>query len=118
MAQNDRSLAAHCGAEEDVHMSIAVELEQWLRDEAAQKLRYAESRKQGARLTANLSDEDVESARRTAEQMMGRKLPKQSKTQRQNNSRIEERIATKLQKEGEMLIRFADFVAQTESPAE
>ena len=93
-------------------MNTANELERWLRKEANERLQRSESRRSGARLMANLSDEDLRSAHRLAEQMSGRKLSKQSRAQREENSKIEERIASKLDKEAEMLFRFADFVAK------
>jgi hypothetical protein len=91
-------------------METAVELEQWLRNEAAERTRYAEARKSYVKSGQNLSDEDRRIAHVIAEQMMGRKLPKTSRKQDAESAKMQERIAAKLEAQASMLLRFADFI--------
>jgi hypothetical protein len=89
-------------------MDTAIELEQWLRKEAHDKTKRAESRKCYARTPA--SDAERKAAHQLAQQMMGRKFPLQSMEEEEKSHKIEERIALKLEQEAAMLLRFADFV--------
>ena len=97
-------------------MSTAVELEEWLRSEASERIKRAESRRSYVRAGINLSAEDRQIAHVLAEQMMGRKLPKSSRKQDEINAQTQERIATKLEKESTMILRFADFVRDGSKP--
>jgi hypothetical protein len=90
-------------------MDTATEIEQWLRKEAHEKTKYAESRKSYTQ--APSSDADRKSAHQLAQQMMGRKFPMQSRVEEEKSNRIQIRIAAKLEQEAAMLLRFADFVA-------
>jgi|GEM_PF-5224900 hypothetical protein len=93
-------------------MDTATELEQWLRKEAQEKTKYAESRKSAAlAFTSETSDADRKAAHQMAQQIMGRKFPMQSRTEEEKSNRIQIRIAAKLEQEAAMLLRFADFVA-------
>lgn len=91
-------------------METSVELEQWLRSEAAERTKFANARKSSARTGQNSSDEDRRVAHLMAEKMMGRKLPKTSRKQDAESAKMQERIASKLEAEATMLLRFADFV--------
>jgi hypothetical protein len=91
-------------------MDTATELEQWLRKEASERIQRAESRRTYARSGRDCTDEDKAIAHILAEQMLGRKLPKTSRTEEEKNARIEERIASRLDKEAAMILRFANFV--------
>jgi hypothetical protein len=91
-------------------MDTAIELEEWLRKEAGERIKKSESRRYYARTSENLSEEDRKIAHTLAEQMMGRKLPKTSRAQEKKNAQMEERIASKLDREAATLLRFADFV--------
>ncbi len=96
-------------------MSTAAELEQWLRKEANDRIQKAAARRGSARVGANLTNEDRKAAHALAEQMMGRKLPKMSRAAEERSAIIEERIASKLEQEAKMLLRFAGFVASLPS---
>jgi hypothetical protein len=100
------------GAVGEVLMNTAIELEQWLRKEAKERTKYAESRKGYARTP--VSDAERKAAHQLAQKMMGRKFPLQSREEEEKSHKIEERIAEKLEQEAEMLLRFADFVASGE----
>ena len=92
-------------------MEIAKDLEGWLRKEAGERMRAAESRRGYASAGENLTNEGREAAHKITEQMLGRKISKSTRTEELNSARIQKNIASKLDKEAEMLIRFADFVA-------
>ncbi len=68
-------------------MNTGNELEDWLRNRASQCTKQAASRRSNARSGESLTDEDCEDAH------------------------IEDRIATKLDDEAAMLLRFAGWVA-------
>ena len=91
-------------------METAIELEQWLRNEAAERTKCANSRKVYARAGQNSSDEERRAAHLMAEKMMGRKLPKTTRAQEAESAKVEEHIAAKLEAEAALLLRFADFV--------
>ena len=94
-------------------MDTATELEQWLREQAREKTKYAESRRGYARTP--FSDAERKAAHQLAQQMMGRKFPMQSREQEEKSHKIEERIASKLEQEAAMLLRFADFIHERNS---
>jgi hypothetical protein len=94
-------------------MDTAIELEQWLRKEAHDKTKWAESCKDYARTPA--SDAERKAAHQLAQQMMGRKFPLQSRDEEEKSHKIEEKIAAKLDQEAAMLLRFADFVHERNS---
>ena len=92
-------------------LQIAGDLEQWLRKEASERIQRSALRRDYARAYRNLSDEDRKCAHALAERMHGRKFPRQSRAEDEANARIQERIATKLEDETAMILRFADFVS-------
>jgi len=47
-----------------------------------------------------------------SEEMAGRKLPYQSRKQEAENAKMQDQIASKLDKEAARLLRFADYVSQ------
>lgn len=96
-------------------MSTAVELESWLRSQAKDRLQKAAARRGYARAGQNLSDEDRKVAHILAEQMMGRRLPQTTRAEERKTAQIEERIASKLDQEAAMLVRFADWVADQQT---
>jgi hypothetical protein len=97
-------------------MDTATELEQWLRKEAQEKTKYAESRKSAAlAFTSKTSDTERKAAHQLAQKIMGRKFPMQSRVEEEKSNRIQIRIAAKLEQEAAMLFRFADFVAEKSS---
>jgi len=85
-------------------------MEAWLRKEADDKSKKAESRRSYARSGLNYNDEDRHVADVLAEQVSGRKLPKTSRTEDEKSEGMQERIAPKLEEEAPMLKGFADFV--------
>jgi len=87
-------------------------LEQWLRKEASERSQHANSRRSSALCSRNCIDEDRKIAHILAEQTLGRKIPKTSKKQDEESAAIQDRIASKLDKEAETLLRFAEFVAK------
>jgi len=89
----------------------ARELEKWLRDEANERIKRAASRRTYAHAGDGLTDADREAGHRIAEQMMGRNLPRRTRAEDARTARIEVRIASKLEEEAAMLLRFADWVA-------
>jgi len=91
-------------------MDTANELEQWLRKEASTRIQRAKSRRSCARAGRDCTEEDRAAGHVLAEQMLGRKLPKTSRAEEEQSARIEERIASKLDLEAAMILRFADFV--------
>ena len=88
-------------------MDTAIELEKWLRNEANGRIQKAESRRVSARAGRGCTDEDRAVGHALAEQMLGRKLPKTSRAEEEKSARIEERIASKLDHEAAMILRFA-----------
>jgi hypothetical protein len=95
-------------------MSMATDLENWLRKEADDRKCKAASRRHYSTSTMNCSAEDRKIGHMIAEQMMGRKLLKTTRVEDLKNARMEERIAVKLEQEAAMLLRFADFVQSTQ----
>jgi hypothetical protein len=91
-------------------METSVELEQWLRNESAERIKSANTRKGYARAGQNSSDQDRRIGHLMAETVMGRKLPKTNRKQDAESAKIQECIAIKLEAEATMLLRFADFV--------
>jgi hypothetical protein len=91
-------------------MDTGTELEQWLRKEAGDRIQKAASRRSYAQASRGGSDEDRAVGHVLAEQMLGRKIPKQSRAEAENSAKMEERIASKLDQEAAMILRFADFV--------
>ena len=77
----------------------------WLTKESSQKALHAESRRSCVRNSENLSDEDRKIAHKLAEQMSGRRMPKQSEKQEAQNNAAELRIAAKLDAETIILQR-------------
>jgi hypothetical protein len=92
-------------------MGTSQELETWLRKEAADRKRKAESRRGDAKAGLNLTDEDREVARQMAEQMSGRRLPKTTRAQDDEYAKIQERIAAKLENEAARILLFAAYVS-------
>ena len=77
----------------------------WLTKESSQKALHAESRRSCVRNSENLSDEDRKIAHKLAEQISGRRMPKQSEKQEAQNNAAELRIAAKLDAETIILQR-------------
>ena len=96
-------------------MSAATELEQWLRDQARTRIQQALARRSYARAGTNLTDVDRRVVHALAEQMSGRKLPKTSRADEAKSATIEEHIASKLEGEAAMLLRFAAFVCSIDA---
>jgi|SRR5271154_5134230 len=93
-------------------MSVADELENWLRKQAVDRIAAANSRRGYIRALADCSDEDKESAHVIAEKLAGRKIPKTTEQEDKKAAAIQERIADKLDGEASMILGFADFVAR------
>jgi len=93
-------------------MNTAIELEQWLRKEATLLRDQAASRRIYAHCGDNLTDTDRKLAHSLSEEMAGRKLPYQSRKQEAENAKMQDQIASKLDKEAARLLRFADYVSQ------
>ena len=93
-------------------MDTATQLEQWLRQEAAERSQRASSRRSGAMACRNCTDEDRKIAHQLAERSLGRKIPKTTRELDEASAAIQERIASKLDDEAAMLTRFADLVAE------
>jgi len=92
-------------------MNTGIELEQWLRTQAAVRTTQAQSRRAYALAGKNLTEPERESALRLAEQMAGRRLPPTTPTEDAQYAKIQDSVAAKLEHEAEMLTRFADWVA-------
>lgn len=91
-------------------MDTAEELEQWLRNEAETRLSRAASRRGYARAGRNLNPEDRKAAHAMAEQLLGRSIPKTDPAEDEKSADVQDRIASKLEREAAKLLRFADFV--------
>jgi hypothetical protein len=91
--------------------NICEELEQWLRREAAARIKAANSRREYARNGVSLTDEDRNAAHAIAEHALGRKIPKTTRAEEEKAASVQEKIAAKLEQESAMILGFADYVA-------
>ncbi len=82
----------------------------WLLTEAEARTNSAESRRDTAATMRGATAEELRAAKKTAEQMHGRKLPRVSATveSAQKSAEIDERIAAKLENEARQLLAWAD----------
>lgn len=94
---------------------IAENLGNWLRQEAAQRNASAHSRRSAACIERECSDEDRRIAHKMAERALGRRIPKTTRSQDEESAAIQEKIATKLESEAAMILRFADSLSAAEA---
>lgn len=98
------------------------EIADWLRNEAEERMKKAMAREQSAGIMRGATPEELRAAKRTAEQMHGRRLPaiKATVEDAQQSASVDERIAAKLDTEGRQLSAWADYLAalasQTPTP--
>lgn len=85
----------------DVSMLRVIGL--WLEEQADDRRNRAAARRETARTFRNASAADMEAARRTAEQMSGRRISKSSPAEDIEAARSNERIAAALEEEAARL---------------
>ena len=99
-------------------MSELKEIADWLQNQADERMKQAIGRRDGAKMMANATAEDLRSAKALAEKMSGHKLPGVS-TDVESSKRdatIQDRIAEKLDAEARQLSAWADYLLGSNAP--
>lgn len=89
------------------------QIEDWLRKESDKCLKQAAGRRDSASAMKDATVEELRAAKRLAEKMAGRKLPRISTDVKSANedAQLQDRIATKLESEALQFTEWADHLA-------